>query len=293
MSTLTKIFVVLLVVLSLILSAGLIVFVNRQENFKIAAEDAKKQLMAAQNQTALVNTEIAKVQAQSAALAAELANQISALKGQIHAGEEEVAKRDATINDLQQNQVQSAASIASITQALQVAQKTIKAQDDNLGQIRTSDDKLQKQVVEDSNRITELTNSLEVTTKQSRFMGEQNTQLQQQLAVANEALHKYGISPTGTINPAGGAINTTPTININGVVREFKNINGVPYATISLGTADQVTRGMEFKVIDPAHNQFLGYLTVDNVQDHESTGHLTGPNVSQVRPNVSEVRTQL
>jgi len=293
LSVLTKIFVVLLVVLSLILSAGLIVFVNRQEDFKASAASLQKQLAVERQQTSLVTEQVASEKSHSQAIATELTNQINALQTEVSNKDADLAKRDVQINELNGNLSQANASNKSTAEALKVAQDTIKTQDDNAAQVRTNDDKLQKEIVEDSNRITDLTNSLEVTTRHDRLMAEQNAQISQQLAVANEALRKYNISPTGTVNPAGGAINVTPSVNINGVVRDFRKINGVPYATISVGSADAVTRNMQFKVIDPLHGAFLGYLTVDNVQDHEATGHLSGPGVEKIQSNISEVRTQL
>ena len=67
----------------------------------------------------------------------------------------------------------------------------------------------------------------------------------------------------------------------------------MPFATISVGAADQVTKGMQFKVIDPtARDPFLGYLIVDRVEPNEAIGHLTGPHVNDVHEG-AEVRTQL
>jgi hypothetical protein len=292
-SALTKIFIVLLVVLSLLLSAGLIVFVNRQENYKAASEIDRKKLAMAQEETRLVNTEIASIKSTRDASLTEKDNQIASLQKDVKTGLDAVSQRDGQIAEKDANIAQLTAANVSTTAALSVAQADIKARQDVYNTLRDEDDKRQKAIVDDSNRITELTNSLEVTTKHDRYMAEQNTQLAGQLASVNAILQKYNISPSGNTLPAGGAINPTPAVNINGIVRDFKNINGVPYATISLGSAEAVTRGMRFNVVDPQHNRFLGFLTVETVGVHESTGRIEGPLVSQIKPNVSEVRTQL
>ena len=85
-------------------------------------------------------------------------------------------------------------------------------------------------------------------------------------------------------------MNPTPTIALDGVVRDKTVIGGVPYATISIGSADQVQKNMQFKVVD--HDRFLGYLTVDTVEPHEATGRLEGPHVNDIKSGV-EVKTQL
>ncbi len=50
--------------------------------------------------------------------------------------------------------------------------------------------------------------------------------------------------------------------------------------------------GMRFNVIDPQRGDFLGYLTVDRVEDREATGRLQGPRLGEIRAG-NEVRTQL
>jgi len=75
-------------------------------------------------------------------------------------------------------------------------------------------------------------------------------------------------------------------------VREKSDIGGVTYATISVGSADDVVKGMRFAVIDRDRGVFLGYLTVESVEPNESTGRLEGPNVAEMKAG-NEVRTQL
>jgi hypothetical protein len=79
---------------------------------------------------------------------------------------------------------------------------------------------------------------------------------------------------------------------INGVVQDVRPIAGNQYATISVGSADGVQQGMEFKVIDRTSGNFLGTLVVVGVEPNEASGRLFGPNIAQVKPGV-EVRTQL
>ena len=80
---------------------------------------------------------------------------------------------------------------------------------------------------------------------------------------------------------------------INGVVREVRTIAGLPYATISVGSADNVTKGMQFNIVQ-RNGAFLGKLTVDTVELNDATGRIAGPpdKLSLVQPGV-EVKTQL
>jgi hypothetical protein len=292
-SALTKIFVVLHVVVSLLLAAALVVFVNRQENFRVAADAAKGREIIAEARANTRDQEILKVTGQKDALAVELKNQIDTLKTAITTSETTIAQLQGQLSEKDQAITQLTVANTSATAALSVSQADIKARQDAFNTLFAEKDKIQKELVEEGDKITELTNALDITNRHDRYTQEQITQLQQQNSQLNDTLRKYNISPTGNSLPAGGPINSTPAVNINGIVRDFRNINGVPFATISLGSADAVTRGMKFNVIDPNKKQFLGYLTVDTVGVHEATGRLEGPAVDQVRANVSEVRTQL
>ena len=92
----------------------------------------------------------------------------------------------------------------------------------------------------------------------------------------------------------GFSMNAVPVRSpkINGVVTDVRTIAGRPYATISVGSVDNVVKGMQFNVIDRDSGNFLGILTVDTVEPNESTGQLQGPRVADIHKG-HEVRTQL
>jgi hypothetical protein len=75
--------------------------------------------------------------------------------------------------------------------------------------------------------------------------------------------------------------------HVRGVVRAVRSINGTRYATVSVGTSQRVTNGMQLKVVDG--DDFLSYLTVDSAGPDEAVGHLTGPSVDRVKAG-SQVR---
>jgi hypothetical protein len=76
---------------------------------------------------------------------------------------------------------------------------------------------------------------------------------------------------------------------INGVVRSVDIIGGKKYATISVGSADNVTKGMKFSVI--SKDDFLGFLTVESVEPNAAIGQVEGK-VDKIQAGVS-VKTQL
>ena len=289
MSTLTKVFVVLLVILSMLLTAATVVFVNRVENFKQVAADTQAQLNLekARSNEAISAANSARNQVQGA-LTQSLA-QVEQLKGSGNTKDAEISKLNAQIATLTSADAMKAANIAQLTEALKASEDQKAKQHDMIADLRTGNDKYIKQFAEQSARVSELTEQLEATERLRRQASEQNQELTAQLDRSNKLLQQNGINVTDAVPSPNAA-----APNINGVIRETRQIGGVPYATISLGSADGVVKGMEFKVIDRDAGEFLAIVTIDSVEPNESTGRLTGPRATEVNANRKlEVRTQL
>lgn len=288
MSVLTKIFVVLLVILSIALTAGTVVWVNRSEHY---AETGKTKTA----KIAAQEAEIGNLRAQYALASTETESVRQAMQKQIDSKQQEadqlkaaITDRDTQIAQRDSNLAQLAAAQKSATDALTVAQKTVDQQNTAIADMRKNDLDLQKRVAEQSFAINDWTNKYDVVNRQERDDREQITQLESDNQKIRETLHKAGIAENST-----RTVNGESLVRVEGVIRSAQKINGVPFATISVGAADQVTKGMQFKVIDPnARDPFLGYLIVDRVEPNEAIGHLTGPHVNEVHVG-AEVHTQL
>jgi len=178
--------------------------------------------------------------------------------------------------------------ITNLGEAVKVAQAQNGVQQTTIGKMRDDESTLQKQNNDLNLAVSKLNNQLDVTERQRRNYAEENTQLSSDLKTAQDFIHSRGLDA----GQAAAVVNPTPSIPLIGVIRDKKLIGGVPYATISIGSADAVQKNMQFKVVDTDSNQFLGYLTVDSVEPHEATGRLSGPHPEAVRSGV-EVRTQL
>lgn len=287
MSALTKTFVVLHVILSMVLVSALVVFVNRTEDFRALNKVATDKYNAAKNEGSLAAAETISVKT-------TMQQQLNAKDGTIASQREAIAADQNTIGGLQ-GQVADLTSKNAMAQsvqtttaaALQVAQQQNAAIENNYATVRHQQDDLQAKYTDANLRITDLQNKLDVTEKQRRYLAEQVTQLTATNNQQAELIHK---NLPAMEQRNGEIINKEPMIALDGVVRDKTVIAGVPYATISIGSADQVQKNMQFKVID--HDRFLGYLTVDTVEPHEATGRLEGPHVDDIKSGV-EVKTQL
>lgn len=287
MSPLTKLFVVLLVILSLLTTAATVVYVNKEDFNSETLKQTQAQLAAAQ-ETARRAEDQARVAQENATAIQQQANAQAAVANNALA---QADSKVATLNvELAKAASQGAAQqldVSRLTEALNASQQTSGRQQEEVVRLRTNTDQLVRQSSELNSSVSDLTNKLEVTERERRNLAEQLTQESADLDKANRALAAAGVRPEQMqplVNRAGPAI--------NGVIRDVRTIAGVQYATISIGSADGVQRGMEFKVLDRASGNFLGTLVVDTTDPNESTGRLAGPNVAAIRPGV-EVRTQL
>lgn len=283
MSPLTKLFVVLQVILSIALTAAVVVYVSREDAQTQALNAAKTQAAAATAERDAANTAMtaatnnaADIQNRANAQATQLNNNLTAAQQQIADLNVQLAKANTT-------NASQLLEITRLTEGLKAATDTTANLNTTVVQLRTSSDEAVKRAAEMSGQISDLDNRLQVTERERRNLAEQLAEAQSQSQKLSDALNKAGIK-LDQRNPAPPS-----GIAINGVIRDKRDIAGVPYATISVGAADDVQRGMEFKVVD--NGQFLGTLTVDAVEQQEATGVLKGPHVADIKPGV-QVRTQ-
>jgi len=288
-SALTKTFVLLLVVLSLVETAGIVVYVNRAQYFSkaltdIRAEANQEKVKAATATDAANLAEVARSQAQS-----DLQN-FRNLSQQTTDGLRAAGfEKDTQIAQLNNNLLQTTAAQKSAGDALLVAQKAVDMQNTQMAELRKQSLDLQKRDLENSLALIALNSKYDTVNRQWRDVTEQNAELQNNYRSVSESAKRAGVS----LNKDAPVLNPEAMVKVEGVVRSKSNVNGIDMATISVGSADQVTRGMRFSVIDPhSSDPFLGYLIVDKVEPNEAIGHLNGPRVNQIRAGV-EVRTQL
>jgi chromosome segregation ATPase len=280
-------FVVLQVILSIALTAAVVVYVSREDaqlanlkaanTAKAAAEAERDAAIAAM--TAATNNANAIQEAKNA--------QATQLNSNLTAAQQQIADLNVRLAKADTSNATAQLEITRLTEGLKAATDMSSNLNQTVAQLRTSSDEAVKKAAEMSAQISDLDNRLQVTERERRNLAEQLAQAQQDTQKLSRALQDRGMNPQDVI--AGRVEPRNAGVAINGVVRDTRRIADVPYATISVGSADDVQRGMEFKVVD--NGQFLGTLTVDTVEQQEATGVLKGPKIDAIKPGV-QVRTQ-
>lgn len=291
MSFLTKFFIVLHVVLTMLFVGATVVFVNRVEAFKDTGKDKDNKIASLTRQVSDSNSAAAMEHADALAVKTQAGVELGRMREQHTKDQADVRDRDVRLAAVQQEKASGEARLQATVAALKTAQTTVDTLQKQVTETRTASDKTQQQNTELLTANADLNNKLRTAVQQLRNANEDLDAVRNELADARSRIPAGAAQPAAAAEP-GITPSTNTELAINGVIRDQKTISGVNYATISVGSQDQVTKGMRFIVVDRAAGDFLGYLTVDRVEPNEASGRLDGPRVSDMKIG-NEVRTQL
>ena len=266
MSALTKIFVVLLVVMSLLLSAGLIVFVNKVEHSATAAKTATDRADRERAMAAAAQAEAVAIRAERDRSVLEATRRAEALAAALEAANTAVAGSTTAVAAADARAREAEIDKAAAMSALTAAQQAGKVQEEAIVELRKQNDDVRQKYAEASIAVADLSQNVDALKAQLRTAREQVAAAEQNQGQATVASA-----------PGRGAAAAAPAQPLKGVVRGRRNIGGVPYATISIGSSDAVAPGMKFRVLDRAEGNFLGFLTIQQVEANAATGRLDGP----------------
>ena len=289
MSPLTKVFVALHVVLSLLASAAAVTYVSTVQNYRAVADASKGQVSSLQSQLATKESALKAAQTQQQM-------QVSQSNSQIDAANAALAKAQS---DVQAAQAQAAAeaaklllaqtNISALTGAVQVAEKSTSALQDQVATLRqTGDTRLQRQA--DLDRANaDLQSKLDVTERQRRNFQEQLVEARKQNGQLSSYIKDKNLNLDEAMAGAGGVGRGAP--KVEGQIRSISMVGPVKYATISIGSDDAVRKGMTFNITS-ADGRFLGRMEIEAVDRNQAFGRITtGPRLNEVAQG-NTVQTQ-
>lgn len=287
MSALTKLFVILHVVLSMLLVAGLVVYVNQSDNYTTVNKDLSAKLTAAEAHAARADSENVALQSARQQVQLAASGRIQALQNDLTAARQEITGRDSKVAEATAQVATTAGALQSANQAIQLSQGTIDTLQKQLTDLRKTSDQLQDRNSGLDVALNDSNAKLQVTERQRRDLAEQLATAQEQLADKRAGGQASAAPASGAMN-RGGRQASEPIV---GVITNRRVISGVQYADINLGSSEGVSKNMQFYIVDRQGN-YLGKLTVANVQSSVSTGRLEGDRVNEVAAG-NTVRTQL
>lgn len=287
MSALTKLFVVLLVICSLMLTAALVIFVNQQDTFLTAFAAAKSTLDQYKRDKNTAQQELTEAKTSANQIAAQAARAATDMQTTIAKLTDDAGKKDVEINKLNARIAVLDAAVSDLTTAAKLGQQNLGDLQKRYEAMVAESDKLRINNAELNGANTDFEKRLDVAQRELRVLLEQMTQLKKENTQARDALAQHNITLDGQTDKKVAAP------NLKGVIRTVKlSSDGILYATISLGSSDNVAKGMQFNVIDQTAMEFLGKLTVETVEPTQSFGRLEGPRIQNVKPE-NQVLSQL
>ena len=286
MSVLTKIFVGLLVLLSVAFTAGVVTFINKLQPLVTANSTLTKQVATAEDRARALQGLADAAQGSIDQSNRDHTAEISKLNLQLANARETLNDRDMAVAKLNTDKAMQSSDLTRLTAALTASEQTTSSYADQLAAARKVLDDRQTKLIESSNQISKLTRDLSVTERERRNLDEQLTQAKETMGKQASILKDNDLS----VADAGGLRGGAP--DLTGVIRSRTNIAGREYATISLGSEDSVAKGMEFNILEKGTGRFLGKLKVEVVDSSEAFGQISSDDVASVQPG-AEVKTQL
>ena len=270
MSPLTKIFVMLLVVTSLLNAAATVVYVNKQQltDLDARALASRNAALLTTNQQLLQDAQTARanLEAQVQVTATEAANRQSALDK----ANADMAAREADYDLLLRNNETLEANLQGLNAQLAIALSANKQDSQTLADLRDANDKLMQNQADNDASLARQRQLADTYGRQVEYLTEQIKKADDLIEAYSSVITKNHLTvPTSSPTAYSGP-------PVSGVVQDKQDINGVTYVTISVGKADSVQPGMQFRVVDGAAQppQFLGIVTVTEVDSDTSIGRL-------------------
>ena len=286
MTTLTKIFVGLLVFLSLLLAAASVTFLSTVPDYgrqltetRLAEEAANARANAAENSGA------SRVQASEARLR-EVSAQLDQAQTQLQQLQTQLAETEAEVAATNAQLAEAQSTAQQATQAVLAVQSFNETLTGQVAGLRDENNQYVQQFAEASRELAQTQNELAYAEIVVQRLSSQQSDLQSRNDVLERALADAGI------NPGDENLGSRFAPRINGVIVQADRINEQPYASISVGREDDVRPGMQFYVIDRQTGGFVAVLNVEQVNDAQAFGRLEGTNVGAVDSG-DEVSTQI
>jgi hypothetical protein len=261
----------LLVVVSLLNAAATVVYVNKEQT---TDEDyrallAKNESLGRDIQVATADAGTARAQLVSQQQLA--ASEAAARQAAMDKATADLAAKSAENNQLLRNNEAQEANVQGLNAQLAIALQTNKDQTQSLNDLRDANNKLVQSQADSDAAVSRQRELAETYGRQVEY-------LQEQLKKSQDLVKSYStvIDQNHLTVPAEPSAVSFSGPPVSGTVQDKQLVNGVTYLTISVGSADNVQPGMEFRVVDAQAqpHQFLGILTITQADANSSVGRL-------------------
>ena len=264
MSTLTKVFVVLQLLCSLVLAVLLVLLVSQQDRYKSQVELAEKGRLAAQAALTLTTNKLEVSEAQVAKLTSDRTKEVADWSRKVEDLNGKLASLQTEIDVANGKNGSQQDSIKALTESVNSLKEQLKAKDEELAKIRPEIVRL----IAANSELNRVNNEL---TTQLKFAETAIRKLQEALQVQSEKMG--AVTPvTGTDVKVVQAVVQTP-VQIDGKVATVTTENGKTYVKLGLGARDGVKMNAQFAIY--RGNVFVADAQISRVTADESIALVT------------------
>lgn len=273
-SILTKVFVVLVTILSVVLVALIVPFVANTEDFKKQADAAKAAQILAEQTAALRQSEVRALKEQGVQEVISLKAERQTLLAQITTMTAKVSEAEAAVQKEQADKARSQVELSRLTASHEQFATMFAAMQKELGQRREEMVGQSTKLIELADRINQLESEKEALTRRVRQFREQVVQMEERSGQLETAFMKLPpeLRAQVTGDDAATAIPyESPTVII-GRVTNVQSIADETFVQVDIGKNDGVAPNMKFLV--HRGGQFLGNLVITTVDTQSSAGRI-------------------
>ncbi len=287
MNVLTRVFVVLLTVFSIFLSAFVIAAFAQQEKWKQSAEDWRQQ--------ALAETTRARTLASNLAIEQQLAlDRQNELTRELTEQKAITGRKSAELSDMQAQLAESRnqldveqAQVNAAGRQIDLVQTAFNSEQEHNAKLLRDNSELTRRNIDLSDRVKELTTQLAMAQSRVKAMKEQIAMMAappggQAVQIPSAAATVQPYTPTVSVPTAASAL-------VAPIRAEVTEVDG-DVASISVGSADGVVHGMKFLLYrtagDGGRPTYLGTLQIERVEANRAAGRIVQAE-GEVRPGDS------
>jgi len=271
LTTLTKVFIVIIAVLAIVFSILVIQYTAMTENYKAQADQNLTRATAAEQELKGQASLSAIAQAHQSQVLRDMESQIAELRTQLATQTSELATERNKLLAEQQKGAALTGQVSQLSGMFQTADTERKQLQEQLTAIRQQLAALQGENFQVTQTNQELELQRQLYEKQIRLLKEQNVSLEETVAKLRQRMAsppgQDQARTAGSQGPVGSA-QEAQAAPIMGQITEVRD----SLAGISVGSAQGVKEGMEFIVY--RGGQYLGKLQVREVQPDASVGEL-------------------
>lgn len=276
MSVLTKVFVVLLTLLSIALSMFVVAAFAQQENWRTSSQSWREAALAANAKERTVTANAAIEQQRALDRHRQDISTIDALQNDLAASNDELDRLNQGNTDLENKLTVKEGQLTTTNRLSSLLQAAFNREQESSTKLSRRNSELERRNVDLNNRVKELTANMAMAKSRVLALKEQIATMSEERAAGKLAQIPSGPGIVQAHTPS--VTPTTPHSAMSSPIRaEVTKVNG-NLASISVGSADGVAHGMTFLLYRPATNggtpQYLGVLRVTRVETNQCAGSI-------------------